>query len=355
LAANLAVQVAHQGQRVGIVDTELHSPGIHTLFGLDSDHLDRVLNYYLWGDIALEEATYNLSPLLKIGEGEVALIGGGVYLTPSSIKVNDIVPLLRQGYDLQGLTQGFIDLTHRLKLDTLLIDTHPGLGEEALLSLAVSDVLVLVLCLDNQDFQGIAVTIDLARKLGVPQIFLVVNQVLPHFSFSEICQEMKRTYGEVVIGVLPFTNEMVMMASQNVFCLRYPEHPWTQGMQAIAQQLIHFDPETQNSWSESSTSPLLEHPLPIGLNMLDVLALPVAQRQVVRWLLRKGSITVAEASTYTRQEAESVGLMLNDLEEQGFVQKIDLAGETRYRLCLATRLNASSSASWKTLGDLTNG
>ena len=33
--ANLASQVALAGKRVGIVDTDIQSPGIHVLFGLD--------------------------------------------------------------------------------------------------------------------------------------------------------------------------------------------------------------------------------------------------------------------------------------------------------------------------------
>ena len=37
LTANLAVLTALQGKRVGIVDTDVQSPGIHVLFGFDED------------------------------------------------------------------------------------------------------------------------------------------------------------------------------------------------------------------------------------------------------------------------------------------------------------------------------
>jgi septum site-determining protein MinD len=33
LIANLATTMAHQGKRVGIIDTDIQSPGIHVLFG----------------------------------------------------------------------------------------------------------------------------------------------------------------------------------------------------------------------------------------------------------------------------------------------------------------------------------
>jgi MinD-like ATPase involved in chromosome partitioning or flagellar assembly len=36
-----------EGQRVGVVDTDLQTPGIHTLFGLDAGRMTRSLNNYL--------------------------------------------------------------------------------------------------------------------------------------------------------------------------------------------------------------------------------------------------------------------------------------------------------------------
>lgn len=35
--ANLAALLALAGQRVGVIDTEIQSPGIHVLFGLHGD------------------------------------------------------------------------------------------------------------------------------------------------------------------------------------------------------------------------------------------------------------------------------------------------------------------------------
>src|SRR5947209_5408567 len=44
--ANLAATVAQAGRRVGIVDTDIQSPGIHVLFGLDESKINRALNDY---------------------------------------------------------------------------------------------------------------------------------------------------------------------------------------------------------------------------------------------------------------------------------------------------------------------
>jgi predicted cupin superfamily sugar epimerase len=48
-SANLAALYAMDGLRVGVVDTDIQSPGIHVIFGLDEDEAPYSLNDYLWG------------------------------------------------------------------------------------------------------------------------------------------------------------------------------------------------------------------------------------------------------------------------------------------------------------------
>lgn len=50
-AANLAALLACQSYRVGVVDTDIQSPGIHVLFGLNEDDMSHSLNDYLWGEV----------------------------------------------------------------------------------------------------------------------------------------------------------------------------------------------------------------------------------------------------------------------------------------------------------------
>ena len=60
--ANLATAIATSGCRVAVIDTDIQSPGIHVLFGLEQDSLKHTLNSYLWGDCAIAEAAYDVSP-----------------------------------------------------------------------------------------------------------------------------------------------------------------------------------------------------------------------------------------------------------------------------------------------------
>jgi len=53
--ANLAAQVALTGKRVGVVDTDIQSPGIHVLFGLDEDKMGKTMNDFLHGKATIKE------------------------------------------------------------------------------------------------------------------------------------------------------------------------------------------------------------------------------------------------------------------------------------------------------------
>jgi len=232
--ANLAATVARSGKRVGIVDTDIQSPGIHVLFGFDESHMNLALNDYLWGRCAVEEAAYDVSHKLE-GQGTS---NSAIYLIPSSLKAGEIARVLREGYDVGLLNDGFQGLIQELNLDFLFIDTHPGLNEETLLSITISDVLLLIMRPDRQDFQGTAVTVDIARRLEVPKMLLLVNKALSSFDFPALKKQVEETYGAPVAAILPLTEEMIQLGSSDIFSLRFPDHPLTQIYNNVANLLL---------------------------------------------------------------------------------------------------------------------
>jgi MinD-like ATPase involved in chromosome partitioning or flagellar assembly len=230
--ANVASLLAAEGHRVGVIDTDIQSPGIHVLFGLDEGNITHSLNDYLWGKCDIEQTVHDVTPGLD------ANIKGQVFLIPSSIKVGEIARVLREGYDVGLLNDGFHELVEGLELGVLMIDTHPGLNEETLLSIAISDVLGVILRPDQQDYQGTGVTMDVARKLDVPRIVLIVNKVPSVFDLAEVKTRVEQTYDCEVAAVLPHSDEMMVLASTGIFALRYPDHPVTAALKQVAAALV---------------------------------------------------------------------------------------------------------------------
>jgi len=238
LTANLAAQAAVSGNRVAIVDTDIQSPGIHVLFGLDENNMPHTLNEYLRGEINIEQASFNVGQNTGNVSGRKKLTGKDLWLIPASINGNEISQILRNGYDVNRLNEGLYEITQTLNLDYLFIDTHPGLNEETLLSIVSSDKLILILRPDQQDFQGTAVTIDIARLLDVPEMFLVVNKALSRYDPAQVKAQVEGIYNCPVAGVLQLSEDLVENASNDIFSLAFPEHPWSQQVGAIMETLM---------------------------------------------------------------------------------------------------------------------
>jgi len=232
LTANLATAVALTGLRVGIVDTDIQSPGIHVLFGLDDRQITRALNDYLYGRCKIEETAYHITP------PEVAAAGGKIYLIPSSLKAGEIARVLKEGFDVELLNVGFEELLEKLSLDYLFIDTHPGMNEETLLSIAISDWVVLILRPDKQDFLGTAVTVEVARQLGVPRMLLVLNKALASMDLVALRRDVERSFSADLGTMLLLSEDMLRLGSAGIFSLKFPDHQFTRGVRELADKIL---------------------------------------------------------------------------------------------------------------------
>jgi septum site-determining protein MinD len=231
LTANLASQVALAGKRVAVVDTDIQSPGIHMPFALAEECVEFTLNHFIWGECKIEQAAYDVSS--RLGRP-----GAVLHLVPSSMKISDIGRILKEGYDVRLLNDGFQSLIEKLELDYLFVDTHPGVNEETLLSIAISDTLILILRPDQQDFQGTAVTVELARKLDVPNMMLVINKALPSMNFTDLRAKVEAIYHVPVVAVLPMTTELVQLASSGLLSVLFPDLETSREMKKVAERLL---------------------------------------------------------------------------------------------------------------------
>ncbi len=231
-SANLAAIYAKQGLRVGIFDTDIQSPGIHVLFNLTEDDMDFTLNSYLWGQCTIEQAAYDVTKALQCD------VSGCIYLVPSSVNVSDIARVLRDGYDVNLLSEGFKDMGQALNLDVIIVDTHPGLSEETLLAVAISKAVLVVMRPDYQDYQGTGLTIEVARELDVPKMKILVNKAPESLDPVHLKHLIEETYHCPVIALIPHSDEMMTLASQGVFTVRYSDHPITQMLQEVAEDLL---------------------------------------------------------------------------------------------------------------------
>jgi PAS domain S-box-containing protein len=231
LTANVAALLAMAGQRVGVVDADLQSPGLHLLLGQAGNRLDQTLDDYLLGNCTLDQLAVDVTGHLG------PQVAGKLFLVPASLNPGTMAQVLSQGYDAQRLTRSFHELGESLGLDILLIDTHPGLNEEALLTMRAVHTLVVVLRPDTQDFEGTGVTIQVARQLEVPRVLLVVNQVPSAGQFQAVRARAQKTFDSEVLAVIPQSAEFMGFDEALPFVLRHPQHPVSLALQHVALAL----------------------------------------------------------------------------------------------------------------------
>jgi septum site-determining protein MinD len=231
LAANLAVLLALQGQRVALVDRDFQTPSAHMFFGLSDGGIAHTFNDYLW----------NKCDALSTAQDITARLGletrGKLFLVAASTQVAEILHILRNPLDIDRYINGFQTLETELALDVLLVDAPAGLNEDTLPSIAITNTLVLVLHPDKQDFQGTAVVVDIAHNLEVPKILIVLNDAPETLEVTSAQSELEQTYrcGKGII--LPHSEELMALTSSELFVLHHPEHLLTSSLKELAERL----------------------------------------------------------------------------------------------------------------------
>ncbi len=82
ITANVSAQLAMMGKRVAMVDTDIQSPGIHVLFGLDEKKMGHTLNEFLHGQCAIEDVAFSVGEHADDAPGRAKLKGKQLWLAP---------------------------------------------------------------------------------------------------------------------------------------------------------------------------------------------------------------------------------------------------------------------------------
>jgi MinD-like ATPase involved in chromosome partitioning or flagellar assembly len=91
---------------------------------------------------------------------------------------------------------------------------------------------------DSQDFQGTAVTAELARRLDIPEMMIIVNKVPPGMDTVQLRERVEKSYGAEVVATFPLNHEIVRLASSGIFVNRFPDHPMTAALNKVAERVM---------------------------------------------------------------------------------------------------------------------
>lgn len=251
VTANLAALIAKKQPRkkVGIIDTNLFAPGIRYLFQ-EQLEFRFYLNDYLWRKCDIQKIYYPVNLVSKKDNQEVE-----IYIIPCSPDMGYIAKTLNEKLHPESLINSFSALIDQLKLDYLLIDSPPGIAEENLLPISIADMMAVVFRPDKQDFQETSIALEIADKLGIPNKFIIANQVPKNiYNKPELRRELEEFAKErkaILGGILPQSELMLERSlperlqsspqqtpTNQLFSLDYPNDPWSEQLEKVAINII---------------------------------------------------------------------------------------------------------------------
>lgn len=228
---NLAVLMAQRGYRVGIISQHILKlwdlADVPEPEDLDPDDIPHCTIPLLWSH--------------ESSVGQLMIILGHYHST----------------LDVQQMSQELEYIQHKLELDYLFIELIKPLQSDVLSNVALCDVLVLMLGLDQTDVQHTAVIADIAQQLGVATTFLLMSQTPPSLDSLLLHEQIQSICPSSRVGILPWVPTMAL-GNQDVFCLIYPDSELTQRFQGIVDQIVDVTTPTSDQ-RESQSQIRLTH------------------------------------------------------------------------------------------------
>ena len=136
LIANLGAALALLGTRVGIVDFDLKAPAMQSMLQIPVEEVRWKLNDYLSKKCDVKDLVLDIS-------GRFGVKVGGLFFVPASSDADDIVKMIEDGYEVSLFGRCVREIASDFDLDCVLLDTHSGIDEDVILSIAVSEEALL--------------------------------------------------------------------------------------------------------------------------------------------------------------------------------------------------------------------
>jgi MinD-like ATPase involved in chromosome partitioning or flagellar assembly len=216
-----------------VIDLDLEGPGLHVIFGISDGEIRATINDVLQGAIPIRDAVLDLSSKLGIESG-------CLLFCPAGHRLEEILKMVDTGFNLSRFKAVLSSLATEFQLDYLLIDSHPGIEKDTIVSMAVCDVVVLLSRVDHQDMFGSGVMNEVASQLRKP-VVLILNMIP-----SSVGEKESKKIGEKIAGLfnlqvltaLPFSSDVFENLSRGVFVIEHQKDPLTKRFTELAENMI---------------------------------------------------------------------------------------------------------------------
>jgi len=203
------------------------------IFGISDGEIRATINDVLQGPTPIRDAVLDLSSRLGIESG-------CLLFCPAGHRLEEILKIVDTGFNLSRFKAILSNLATEYQLDYLLIDSHPGIEKDTIVSMAVCDVVVLLSRVDHQDMFGSGVMNEVASQLRKP-VVLILNMIPNSVGEKEskkIGEKITGLFNLQVLTALPFNSDVFENLSRGVFVLEHQKDPLTKRFTELAENMI---------------------------------------------------------------------------------------------------------------------
>ena len=243
---NLAARLAMLGKRVCLLDFDLYAPSLTTYF---QKNPEIYLNSLLVGEAEISDVLVDLTSELGL-KGKLFL----GFSSPNKECIHEIEirhDLKWQYKALKRVIAAKKELFSKYKIDYLLIDTSPGIRYWSINSIAIADILFLMMKLNEMDLYGTKKMIEeiynSLTKFG-SKYFLILNKVpgaSPMHEFqninNQITSDIEKTIGIKIIESIPCFCEIQFNKHEFLTTIRKPKHAFSERVSFIAEKITEME------------------------------------------------------------------------------------------------------------------
>ena len=237
------------GKRVGIVDFDLKAPAMQSMLQIPAEEVRWKLNDYLSKKCDVKDLVLDIS-------GRFGVKVGGLFFVPSSSYADDIVKTMEDGYEVSLFGRCVREIASDFDLDCVLLDTHSGIDEDVILSMAVSDIIVEVVRIDEQSLTGAHASLQVIRKIG-KKIYLLASMVSKDVE-DTVEKVLEERLKASVLGVIPFLEDVWATKDEGIFVVGHPSHHFSIIMKGLAEKLLEREPLERKREKEGAPTPSKE-------------------------------------------------------------------------------------------------
>ncbi len=252
LISNLAALHASQGKRVCLLDFDLYAPSLGLYFRKKPTTF---LNNLLRGDLDQPNGQVDVASVVTDVSTELGLNGKLLigFASASKEDIYDIEFEHDQKWQLKAIKrfQSFKNqLFEELELDCLLLDTSPGIRYWSINSLAMANMLFLIMKTSDMDIEGTKRMVndiyDVLTKYGRSKYYIILNKVPEvqntHGLWSdsielEWAEELQKDIGTQVVGSVPCFCDIQFSKHEFLFAVKNPDHPFSKKVVELAKRV----------------------------------------------------------------------------------------------------------------------